>query len=124
MRISDWSSDVCSSDLAAILVGVYDGAGIGIHFEHRHLQHAPGFWAERQERAVGLAALWSERRQHNVLYRLVVAQHLQQRGIEAAGGVPVGRRLELVLETEGVEEAAQARIVVVPEALVLAEGIG
>src|SRR3546814_830739 len=75
MRISDWSSDVCSSDL-------------------------------------------------NVLYRLVVAQHLQQRGIEAAGGVPVGRRLELVLETEGVEEAAQARIVVVPEALVLAEGIG
>src|SRR3546814_6222861 len=94
-------------DLAAILVGVDDGAGIGIHFEHRHLQHAPGFWAERQERAVGLAALWSERRQHNVLYRLVVAQHLQQRGIEAAGGVPVGRRLELVLETEGVERSEE-----------------
>src|SRR3546814_19695396 len=29
MRISDWSSDVCSSDLKVKTVGLFDGSGIG-----------------------------------------------------------------------------------------------
>ena len=111
-------------DLGAILVLIDDGAGLGVHLQHRHLQHAARLGAERQEGAVGLAPLRPEGRQHHVLHRVVVAQHLQQRRVEAARGVPVGGRLEFVLETEGVEEAAQARVVVVPEALVRAEGIG
>src|SRR3546814_18174715 len=52
MRISDWSSDVCSSDLGRVEIGgrVGDGA---IMSEHRRLQRgrhvAPGILEQRDE---------------------------------------------------------------------------
>ena len=50
-------------------------------------------------------------------------QHLEQRGVEAAGGVALGRREELVVEAEGVEKGLQPRIVVLAEARMVAEGV-
>src|SRR3546814_19566140 len=34
MRISDWSSDVCSSDLDVVLVEYRDGGGAAAHVDH------------------------------------------------------------------------------------------
>src|SRR3546814_21083386 len=47
MRISDWSSDVCSSDLAPVFAG---GAGIGLdEIAHRAaLQHRPSLVDQQQ----------------------------------------------------------------------------
>ena len=77
-----------------------------------------------QERRVGRAPLRPERRQDDVHHLVVDLEHLEQRRVEHAGLVALGRREELVLEAEAVEEVAQHRVVVVGEALELAEGIG
>src|SRR3546814_9583808 len=53
MRISDWSSDVCSSDLAGDVAGVAAVAGAGVDQEaaHRLRRQAPEFGVV-QDRAV------------------------------------------------------------------------
>ena len=48
-------------------------------------------------------------------------EHLEQRLVEAPAGVALGRREELVVEAERVEEGPQPRIVVVAEARMIAE---
>ncbi len=50
-------------------------------------------------------------------------EHLEQRGVEAAGGVTLGCREELVVEAEGVEKGLEPRIVVLAEARMVAEGV-
>ena len=67
----------------------------------------------RQERRVGRAPLRPQRRQDDVHHLVVDLEHLQQRLVEHARGVGLGRRHELVVEAEAVEEVAQHRVVVV-----------
>ena len=71
---------------------------------------------DRQERRIGLRALLAQRRQHDLHHGVEALEHLEQRRVEAAGRVAVGRRQELVLEAELIEEGAQPRIVVRAEA--------
>ena len=51
-------------------------------------------------------------------------QHADQGGVESARRVTFGRGNELVLESEAVQEGAQARVVVGPEALVRTKRVG
>ena len=110
----------------AVGVGIAedDGPGGDVPFEDRHLQHRAGGRADRQERRVALLALLAEARQHDRHHLVVGGEHLQQRRVEAAGPVVVGGARELVGETEVIEKAAEPRIVVAAETVVLAEGIG
>ena len=112
-------------DQRAVLVAVDDGAGVDIGLDHRHLQHAAGLGRDRQEDRIGLLALLAQRRQHDRLHLVVVLQHREQHLVEAARLVPIGRRLELVLEAERIEEGAQAGVVGRAEArMLVAERIG
>ena len=112
-------------DQRAVLVAIDDGAGVGVGLDHRHLQHAAGLGRDRQEDRVGRAPLLAQGRQHDGLHLVVVLQHGQQHLVEAARLVPIGRRLELVLEAEGIEEGAQPRVVGRAEArMLVAERIG
>ena len=77
-----------------------------------------------QERRIGRGALLAQRGQHDLLHGVEAREHVQQRLVEAAGRVIVGRGRELVVEAEAVEEVAQHRVVVVREALELVERIG
>ncbi len=112
-------------DQRAVLVAIDDGAGRRIGLDHRHLQHAAGLGRDRQEDRVGLLALLAQGRQHDRLHLVVMLQHGQQHLVEAARLVPIGRRLELVLEAERIEEGAQPRVVGRAEArMLVAERIG
>src|SRR3546814_5841204 len=56
MRISDWSSDVCSSDLLAVLAGLTPSVGVGLlfWFAMRKILRADRHERERsEERRVG-----------------------------------------------------------------------
>jgi hypothetical protein len=53
-----------------------------------------------------------------------VRQHPEQGLVEAPACVALGGGEELIVEAESVEEGSEAGIVVVPEARMIAEGIG
>src|SRR3546814_4556261 len=57
LRISDWSSDVCSSDLRAI-VAAEEGLqrGIGEHGAAARRHHLPGLWHGGEDRRAEAAA--------------------------------------------------------------------
>ncbi len=107
-----------------ILVPENDRVGIELALQDRHLQHAARLGRDGQEGAVGLLALVAQRGQHHRHHFVVVFEDVDQPLVEAPADVPVGRALELVIEAEPVEESAQHGVVVVAEALELAEGIG
>src|SRR3546814_10482281 len=50
MRISDWSSDVCSSDLGRDLEGIDDFFGVGVNLDRLRNALSTGQEAERPER--------------------------------------------------------------------------
>ena len=79
--------------------------------QDRHLQHDAGARRDRQERRIGLRPLLAQRGQHDLHDRVETFKHPQQRGVEPARHVAVGRGQELVFETEPVEKSAQTRIV-------------
>ncbi len=80
---------------------------------------------DRQERAVGRLTLGAKRGQHDVHDVVVALDGAQQHFVEAASLVVLGGAREFVLETEGIEEAAQHGVVVIAEArVVAAERIG
>src|SRR3546814_7569889 len=54
MRISDWSSDVCSSDLGAELAGALQGDGLGV--EGAHVQHL----LEQRHERLGVLHRWRQ----------------------------------------------------------------
>ena len=96
-------------------VGVFvgDGAGLGVVRDDRHLQHDAGLRDRSAGTANRCAARSSrKRRQHDRHHLVEALQHLEQRVVEAAGRVAVGRRHEFVVEAEMIEEGAQPRIVV------------
>jgi hypothetical protein len=53
-----------------------------------------------------------------------VGEHCLERRVEVARAIALGRAHQLVVEAEGVEEGAEASVVVGAEALVGAEGVG
>jgi hypothetical protein len=77
-----------------------------------------------QEDRVGLLAFVAQGGQHHLHQRVVAFGGEEERVVELAGLVEVGGRDELVVEPEGVEEAAEHRVVVMAEAVVRAEGVG
>ena len=79
---------------------------------------------DREERRIGRAPFGPERRQDDVHDLVVDREHLEKRRVEHAGRVALGRRIELVVESEAVEEIAQHRVVVVSEAFEFAEWVG
>ena len=91
---------------------------------YRHLQHQAGARRDRQERRIGLRPLLAQRRQHDRHHLVEAPEHLQQRRIETPRRVTGGRRHELIVEAELVEEGAQPRVVVVREAFMGAERVG
>ncbi len=111
-------------DVLAILVGEGDGSGLGVDVLHRNVEDAARLGRDGQETAIGSLTLLAERGEHDVHDLLIALGCAQENIVEPAGCVVVGRAGELVLETEGIEEAAQHRVVVVAEALEFSEGIG
>jgi hypothetical protein len=82
-----------------------------------------GDGADRQEGRIGRAPLLAQGRQHDGLDGVEPLQQGQQRHVEPAGLVGLGRAHELVVEAEAVQECLQPRIVVRPETVVRAEGV-
>ena len=78
---------------------------------------------DRQEGRIGRGALFAQRGQHDRLHRLEAGQHVQQRRVEPAGGVIFRRGREFVVEAEPVEKRAQHRVIMMREALELAERV-
>ncbi|MGY4342366.1 hypothetical protein ACVWW3_007272 [Bradyrhizobium sp. LM2.9] len=105
--------------LAGVGVDIGHRAGSDVAADHRHLQHDTRDLADREKRRIGRAAVGSERRQDDRHHLVVSRQHLEQRRVETAGRIIVGRAREFVVEAEMIEEGAQPRIVVVPERRVL-----
>ena len=77
-----------------------------------------------RKRRIGLRAFLAQRRQHDRHHFVEALQNLEQRGVEAPERVAGGRRQELVVEAELIEEGAQPRVVVLGEACMRAERIG
>jgi hypothetical protein len=90
----------------------------------RHVKDAPRLGVERQEDRIGLLPFLAERFQHDLHQRVISLGRAQEDFVELPRGVEIGRGIELVLEPERVEKPAQHRVVVMPEALVRAEGVG
>src|SRR5207253_7649037 len=65
----------------------------------------------RSEGRIGGAPLVAQRRQHDRLHRLEALQRLQQHRIVAPGAVVLGRRHELVVEAEPIEERPRPGVV-------------
>ena len=101
-----------------------DRACLGVHGLQRNLHDDAGRGVDGQEGRIGGGALRPQRGQHDRLHGFEPLQHMQQRGVETAGLVIVGRRGEFGIEAEAVEEGPQHGVVVMGEALELAEGIG
>ncbi len=101
-----------------------DGALLRVDMLDRHVEHPARLGMDRQEDRIGLLALLAQGRQHHLHQRVIAFGGQQQRLVELAGLVEIGRRIELVLEPEGVEEAAQHRVVVMPEAFEFPERVG
>ncbi len=110
--------------IGAVLVVEGDGAVLGVHLLQRHIEHPAGGGRDRQEDRIGLLALLTQGGHHDLHQRVVALAGAQERRVELARPVEVGGRDELVFEAERVEEAAQHRVVVVAEALELAERVG
>src|SRR3546814_11666169 len=56
MRISDWSSDVCSSDLVASIPALYSDAGV-LHVAARAAQDSQVYWLRTRSMGVWSAAV-------------------------------------------------------------------
>jgi hypothetical protein len=109
--------------LAGGRIAPHDGPRLGPALIDRHLHDMAGPRMERQEGRVGLPPLRAERGQHDRHDGVVALEHGEQRRVEAAGPIALGRRQEFVIESEGVEERAQTCVVVVAEAFVRTERV-
>ncbi len=101
-----------------------DRAFAGVDLLHRHIKHPPGLGVDRQEAGIGLLPLLAQAGQHDLHDVVIALGGMAQRVVEIARLVEVGRREELVLEAEGVEEPPQHGVVVVAEAREFAERVG
>ena len=111
-------------DLGAVLVAKAHAAALGVDFAQRYLQDASAGRADRENGAEGCPPLGTHGGQHEFHDRVVVLKDGAQDAVENAGPVQFRGALEFVVEAEAVEETAEAGVVVVTEAFVLAEGVG
>ncbi len=91
---------------------------------HRHIKNTAGFGVNGQETGIGLLAFLAQRGQHDLHDRLVPFRRAAKDIIKPARAIEVGRRIELVLKTERIQEPAQHGVVMIAETVVLAERIG
>ena len=111
--------------IAPVLIGKGDGAVLGVHLLHRHVEHAAGGGRDGQEGAVGRLALFAKRRQHDAHDGVIALGGAAQHGIEPARLVIFRGAGEFIVEAEGIEEAPQHGVVVMAEAFIIAaKGIG
>ena len=115
LQLAVATSDGNGDSLGRLGIVIRDRAVLRVVRDDRHVKHLPGARTDRQERRIGRGALLPQRRQHDRHHLLEPLEHLEQRRVELAGFVIVGRAYELVFEAELIEERAQPRIVVVPE---------
>ena len=101
----------------------HDGARVELALLDRDLHHVARLRVDRQEGRVGLAPLLAQARQHDGHHGVVALENRQQGAVEPAGLVALRRRQELVVEAEGIQEGAQAGVVVGAEALVRPERV-
>ena len=109
--------------LLRVGIGPGDGAGLDIDLVDRHLHDDARLRVDRQEGRIGRGPLLAQRRQHDLHHGVVARQHLEQRRVELAGAIRVGRGLELVVEAEAVEEGAEPGVVVAAERVMRAERV-
>ena len=102
---------------------VGNGARRDVAGHDGHLQHMAGDGIDGQERRVGGAAVGAEGGQDDAHHVVVMRQYPQQRRIEHAAGVALGRAQKLVIEPERIEESAQPGVVVGAKAAVCAERV-
>ena len=96
---------------AGVGIAPRDRARLDVHRLQRHLHDDAGARMNGQEGRIGRGALLAQRGQHDRLHLIEAVEHAQQRRVEAARRVIVGRGSEFVVEAEAVEEGAQARVV-------------
>ena len=109
--------------LARVRVAPADHPRLRVVRDHRRLHDDAGRRVDRQERGIGGGPLLPERGQHDRLDLVEGLERPDQRRVEPARRIGLGRRHELVVEAEAVEKAAQARVVVGGEARILAERV-
>ena len=102
---------------------VRDGAGLGVMFDDRHLQHDSAVRIDRQKRRISLRPFLAERRQHHFHHLFEMVQHFEQCIVETSRRVTGGRGHKFVIEAKLIEEYAQPRIVVLGKAVVCAERV-
>ena len=100
-----------------------DRAGVDVASRERNLHHDAGLGVQGQEGRIGRRALLAKRRQHDLHHRVIAREQAQERLVEAARAVVMGRGGEFIVEAEGVEKGAKPRIVVRPEALMRPERV-
>ena len=110
--------------LAGLRVAPLNRSRAGVAGQKRNLHYNAASWVDRQERGIARRALFSKARQHDFHHCVVSRQHMQQRGVKAAGGIIFGRRGEFIFETEGVEKRPQSRVIVRAKTVMRAERIG
>ena len=109
--------------LRPVLVVEGDRAVRGVHLLQRHVEHPARLRRDRQEDRIGLLPLLAQARQHHRHDRVIALRRAPQHRVEPPRAVEVGRRDELILEAERVEEPPQHRVVMRAEALKLAERV-
>ena len=101
-----------------------DRTGARVVRQHRRLHDDSGSRVNRQEGRIGRRPLLAQRRQHDRLHLVEAVERAQERLVEPARLISLGRGHEFVVEPELVEKGAQPRIVVSGEAVVFAERVG
>ena len=109
---------------AARFVVKGDGAILGVHLFHRHIQHTASFRVDGQEAGIGLLTLFAQRGQHDRHDRVITFSAKAQGVIKAARFVELGRGIEFVFEAERVQEPPQHGVVMVAKAVEFAVRVG
>ena len=106
-----------------VLVVKGDGAVFRIDMLDRNIQHLAGLGADWQEAGIALLTLFAQAGQHDLHDRVIAFCGQQQRRVELAGFVELGRADEFIFKAERVEEPAQHGVVVAAKAVIFAERV-
>src|SRR3546814_14351460 len=101
MRISDWSSDVCSSDLLELLHGLACGLGAekGFAVADRHRENRRAQLRHGLNRIAGFLTLWGHEGKDHGKGAVELAHNVER--VRHATGVEYGRARESVGQGKG-----------------------